>query len=173
MGYDDNLFKKHLQAQDKLDFVTGKSKPKVDCILCSIIKDSKEVKSLKLHQDGIGVVSLNLYPYNPGHLMVFPIRHVIDFRDLTDKEILHLSELIKKSQDMLSDLYNPEGFNIGMNIGNFSGASILHLHIHIVPRYENELGYIDIIGKTRIVVEPVSKVFKKLKNSALKYFKSN
>ncbi len=173
MGNDDNLFKKHLQAQAKSDYVRGNDKPKVECILCSIIKDSKEVKSLKLHQDDIGAISLNLYPYNPGHLMVFPIRHVIDFRDLNDKEILHLSQLIKKSQDMLSDLYNPEGFNIGMNIGKISGASILHLHIHIVPRYKNELGYIDIIGKTRIVVEPVSKVFEKLKNSAQKYFKSN
>ena len=172
MDNDENLFKKHLQAQDKFDYVTGKAKPKVDCILCSIIKDSKEVKSLKLYQDGIGAVSLNLYPYNPGHLMVFPIRHVIDFRDLTDKEILHLSDLIKKSQNMLSELYNLEGFNIGMNIGNFSGASILHLHIHIVPRYKNELGYIDIIGKTRVVVESVSEVFEKLKKSAQKYFKS-
>ena len=172
MGNDDNLFKKHLQAQDKFDYVTDKTKHKVECILCSIIKDSKEVKSLKLHQDDVGAISLNLYPYNPGHLMVFPIRHVKDFRDLTNREILHLSELIKKSQDMLSDLYNPEGFNIGMNIGNVSGASILHLHIHIVPRFKNELGYIDIIGKTRIVVEPVSKVFEKLKKTALNYFKS-
>jgi ATP adenylyltransferase len=172
MGEKNNLFKKHLQAQDKFDYVTDKTKPKVDCILCSIVKDSKKVKSFKLHQDDIGAISLNLYPYNPGHLMVFPIRHVVDFRDLTNKEILHLSELIKKSQDMLSDLYKPEGFNIGMNIGNFSGASILHLHIHIVPRFKNELGYIDIIGKTRIVVEPVTKVFEKLKKTSQNYFKS-
>ncbi|MHA1728293.1 MAG: HIT family protein [Promethearchaeota archaeon] len=166
----ENLFEHHLRAQNKLDYVKGEKKPNVECILCSIVKNSPKVKSLKIYQDKISAVSLNLYPYNPGHLMIFPIRHITDFRKLSENEILHIFNLIKKSQDMLSEVYNPVGFNIGLNIGNYSGASIQHLHFHIVPRYENELGYIDIIGKTRIVVEGVSQVFEKLKVAAKKYY---
>ena len=73
---------------------------------------------------------------------------------------------------MLIDIYNTEGFNIGFNIGKFSGASIQHLHAHVVPRYNNELGYIDIVGKTRIVVESVSNVFEKIKKYASNYYET-
>lgn len=171
MSEDDNLFKTHLQAKGKLEYVQGKKRPEVDCILCAIVKDSPKVQKYKVYQDKLAVISLNLYPYNVGHLLVFPIRHVTEFTELTDEELIHLSHLIQNSQKMLSKVYNPTGFNIGINQGNFAGASIPHLHYHVIPRFRGELGYIDIVGKTRIVVEGISETHKKLKEAVPKFFK--
>ena len=171
MDKEENLFKNHLRAQDKLDYVTGKNRPDVDCILCEIIRDSNEVKKYKLHQDALSMVCLNLYPYNPGHLMISPVKHVTDFRELSKEEILSISENVKRCQDLISELYNPIGFNVGFNQGGkLAGASIEHLHVHLVPRFRGELGYIDIIGSTRVVVEGIDTVFKKMKNLKPNFF---
>ena len=107
---------------------------------------------------------LNLYPYNPGHLMVVPNRHVEKYTDLNRDELLHAFRIIQGLQLLLDDLYSPKGYNIGMNQGRLAGGSIEHLHVHVVPRFGEELGYIDIVGKTRIVVESLDSVQKKIKN---------
>jgi len=170
MEKDDNLFQKNLHAIGKLKYVQELKSSEIDCILCEIVKDSDKVVVLKIYQGKLMAISLNLYPFNPGHLMVFPIRHILDFRELSENEILRLSQLICKCQDMLTELYSPTGFNIGFNQGGAAGASIKHLHVHIVPRYNRELGYIDIIGKTRVVVEDVHSVFEKMKKLVPKFF---
>jgi len=169
---EDNLFKSHLRAQNKLEYVQRKNRPDIDCILCGIIEDSPKVEKYKIFQDNIAVISLNLYPYNLAHLLIFPIRHITDYREFTEEEIIHISNLIKRSEDLIQDLYNPTGFNLGLNQGEHSGASIRHLHFHLVPRFHNELGYIDIIGQTRIVVESVEKVYQKIKEIAPKYYQN-
>ena len=170
MEKDDNLFQKNLHAIGKLKYVQELKSSDIECILCEIVKDSDKVQVLKIYQNELMAISLNLYPFNPGHLMVFPIRHILDFRELTEKEVLHISKLIARCQDMLTEMYNPTGFNVGFNQGKAAGASIKHLHVHIVPRFNRELGYIDIIGKTRVVVEGVHSVFEKMKILAPKYF---
>jgi len=167
---DESLFKNHLVAQGKLDYVQGTKKPKVDCILCEIIKGSDKVEKLTVYQDNLALICLNLYPYNPGHLMILPIRHITDFREFTDEEILHIMNLVKKCEDLLTELYHPTGFNLGINQGEYSGASIAHLHFHLLPRFRSELGYIDIIGKTRVVVEGIYSVYEKINQIAPKYF---
>lgn len=172
MEKDDNLFQKNLHAIGKLKYVQELPTSEIECILCEILIDSNKVQVLKIHQDKLMAISLNLYPFNPGHLMIFPVRHILDFRELREKEVLHLSKLIGKCQDMLTEMYNPTGFNIGFNQGKAAGASIKHLHIHVVPRFNRELGYIDIIGKTRIVVEDVNSVYEKMKILAPKYFEN-
>jgi ATP adenylyltransferase len=171
MEKDDNLFPNNLHAIGKLKYVKELRNSDIECIICEIVADSDKVQVLKIYQDDLMAISLNLYPFNPGHLMIFPVRHVLDFRDLTNKEILHLSYLVKKCQDILSEMYDPTGYNIGFNQGRAAGASINHLHLHVVPRYNKELGYIDIIGKTRIMVEDVHSVFEKMKKIAPKYLK--
>jgi ATP adenylyltransferase len=170
MVEEESLFKKNVIAQNKLEYAKGNARPKVDCILCAMIQDSKEVESYKIYQDKIAVVALNLYPYNPGHLMVFPVRHITDFRDLTEDELLHISRLIIGSQNLMQEIYQPKGYNIGMNLGDCSGASIAHLHIHVVPRYNAEIGFLDILSQTRVIVEPLSKVYEKFKALSKKYF---
>lgn len=163
------IFKNWLQALDKLDYVQGKDRPEVDCILCAVRDDDERVKILKIYQDEILFVCLNLYPYNPGHLLVIPLKHIKEYRELSKQEILHISRAIQGLQMLLDDLYDPHGYNIGFNQGRDAGASIEHLHFHIVPRYGAELGYIDIVGKTRVVVEGLDSVKEKIDTNIDKY----
>ena len=163
------MFEKWLRALGKLDYVQGKARPNVDCILCSVRDNDERVVSLKIYQDTLLFISLNLYPYNPGHLMIVPNRHVLRFSDLTKEELIHLSRTIQGVQLLLDELYNPKGYNIGINQGREAGASIEHLHIHLVPRFGSELGYIDIVGKTRVVPEGLESVKQKLLENIDKY----
>ena len=145
----------YLFNKDKLNYVKG-DKPQVDCILCSIANQSPDVNNLEVFRTDRFIVSVNLYPYNPGHLMIFPVRHIVDFFELNDDEVLEMHRLTGDAISILKDEYNPSGFNMGCNLGNGSGASIPHIHQHIVPRYGNETGFIDAISGTRLfVMDPV------------------
>jgi len=125
----------------------------MDCILCNIVARNKSVESLEICRTKLFCVCANLYPYNPGHLMVFPLRHVEDLRGLTDKEAAELFLLEKFTVDILDEIYQPRGYNIGYNLGDCGGNSIKHIHLHIVPRFKNELGFIDILSSSRIIVD--------------------
>jgi ATP adenylyltransferase len=145
----------YLFNPDKIKYVKG-DKPDVECILCAIAERSPKATLLEIHRTKKFIISSNLYPYNPGHLMIFPIKHIVDFGKLTDNDALELHRLTVKILSILKDEFNPSGFNIGYNIGQFSGASITHIHQHIVPRYGNEAGFIDILAGTRLfVIDPV------------------
>ena len=143
----------NLFVPDKMEYARGGKRPVVECILCSIVEESNEVARLDIHRSALFVVALNLYPYTPGHLMVFPKRHIADVRLLNDREAVELHELQNLSLDVLESVYQPHGFNIGYNMGEAGGASIKHLHLHIVPRYRRETGFIDIIGGSKIIIE--------------------
>jgi ATP adenylyltransferase len=162
-------FDKWLQALGKLEYVQGKARPDVNCILCAIKNNDKRVVSLKIYEDEICYVVVNLYPYNPGHIMCVPNRHIPKYTDLTKKEILHVSRAIQGLQMLLDELYKPKGYNIGVNQGNYAGASIEHLHFHIVPRFGSELGFIDIVGKTRVLPEGLDSVKKKLEQNIRRF----
>ena len=146
----------------------GKDRPDVECILCAVKNNDERVVSLKVYEDGICFICLNLYPYNPAHSMIVPNRHILRFIELTKDEIVHINRAIQGFQLLLDELYSPKGYNIGINEG-IAGASIPHLHFHIVPRYGEELGYIDIIGKSRIVVEGLDSVKQKIESNIKKY----
>ncbi len=146
-------FKSHLFVPGKREYIRGRRRPPVDCILCSIVDQNPEVQSLEVARDRLVVVSVNLYPYNPGHLLLFPRRHVIDPRELTEAETRAMTRWQLRCLDILERLYEPLGFNIGMNVGEASGASIPHMHQHIVPRYHKELGFVDILAGSKIVIE--------------------
>lgn len=156
--------KKHLFVPSKLDYVKGK-RPQVDCILCAVIKHNQRVIDSSIFTTTLMTISLNLYPYNPGHLMVFPNRHIEHFEDLSLEEILEMHQLTVLSMRILQKHYQPQGFNIGYNLGESSGASIKHLHQHVVPRYKNELGFIDILSGSKILVEDPKCTLKKLRNA--------
>ena len=158
-----------MQALGKLDYVQGKARPNVDCILCSVRDNDKRVKILKIYEDNLCFIVLNIYPYNPAHLMIVTKRHITKFIELTKEELLHITRAIQGIQILLDDLYNPKGYNIGINQGRDAGGSIEHLHFHIVPRYGSELGFIDIVGETRVLPESLDSVKQKLENSIYKY----
>jgi ATP adenylyltransferase len=157
-------FDSYLWIPTKAGYVKGEEKPKVECILCSIRDLNPDVKSLEVHRDRGCISVLNLYPYNPGHLMVFPERHVLEPSELNREEALNLFDSINLAMRVLRERYDPRGFNVGYNIGDSSGASISHLHAHVVPRYASELGFVDIIGGSKILIEDPSTYVEEIKN---------
>lgn len=144
----DNLF-----VPNKMDYVKGKAKPNVECILCAIVQGDDRVERLDIYRGELFTISLNLYPYSPGHLMIFPNRHIVDVREFTPEEVIELHHLQCRSLEVLDRVYQPYGYNLGFNVGQASGASIPHVHAHVVPRYPRELGFIDVITGARIIVE--------------------
>jgi ATP adenylyltransferase len=136
---------------DKMSYVKGAHPP--GCILCLARDRAPEVVDLSIWRDELFVASVNLYPYNPGHVMLFPLRHVEDVRELDQEEERRLAELQRWLLGLLDKAYSPYAYNIGYNMGAAAGASISHLHLHIIPRYPRELGIADLIAGKRVLVE--------------------
>ncbi|NMC06429.1 MAG: HIT domain-containing protein [Candidatus Lokiarchaeota archaeon] len=157
----ESLFPRSLHALGKVEYVTGK-KPDVPCILCVIRDGNPAVRTHKIFQDDKTFIILNLYPFNPGHMLICPARHVERWRDLIDAEVARIMALVKKAEDVLEHEFGCTSFNFGVNEGKFSGASIDHLHVQLVPRFKSELGFIDVIGKARAVIYTLEQVQEKL-----------
>jgi ATP adenylyltransferase len=136
---------------DKLGYIKG-ARPE-GCILCLVAAGSEDVENLVIHESPSFAVSLNLYPYNPGHLLVFPKRHVVDIRELTRPERGELDELTDECLTILDETMKPAAYNIGYNMGVPAGASIEHLHLHIIPRYPREIGIAELIAGSRVLVQ--------------------
>ena len=122
----------------KLSYVRGK-KPDVGCILCAIRDDNKRLPRLVIKRNEHLIVSLNLHPYSPGHMMIFPLRHLTDIRELSSEEVIEVFRLQKQAMSALEAVYGSPGFYIGYNIGASSGASIEHLHCHVIPHQADRL----------------------------------
>lgn len=149
---------------DKLTYVQGK-RP-AGCILCMVRDRSPEVIDLSVHRDELFIAAVNLYPYNPGHLMVFPCRHVEDVRELTAQEERHLCALQRWLFGLLDRACAPHGYNVGYNMGGAAGASIEHLHLHLIPRYPRETGIADLIAGRRVLVEDPRETTRRLRELA-------
>jgi len=139
------------------------------CILCKIIGQDKEVESLVIYENETFMVSLNLYPYNPAHCIIFPKRHVLDIRELNSQEIITLHEIETMILTVLDENYRPSGYNIGFNMRLTAGASIEHLHMHIIPRYPNEIGIAELLGGKRVLVQDLRVTQELLKNACVNY----
>ena len=163
-------FEKQLFIPSKKAYITGEKRPKVDCILCEVCKNNPEVDNLLIWKNDLVAVTVNLYPYTSGHILIFPVRHVTETSQLTKDEVFQIHQLQVYSINVLKELYKPGGFNVGYNIGYTSGASINHLHQHIVPRYLRELGFIDVISGAKIFIEDPKVTMKNLQK-AFKDFK--
>lgn len=159
---------KNIFVPSKGEYVRGK-RPRVECILCSIVKSDPKVTNLEVFRSKCFIVAVNLYPYNPGHLMIFPYQHIEEIERLSLSEVEELHKLTVVSLKILKNIYQPHGFNIGYNLGKGSGASIKHLHLHIVPRYENELSFIDVLSGSKVIVEEPKDTMQKLKNEYKKH----
>lgn len=136
---------------EKMEYVSGK-RPE-GCILCNVRDKHKDIIDLTFYEDELFLLTVNLYPYNPGHSMIVPKRHVIDIRELTKQENERFPVLRDNLITAMEKVYNPQGFNLGYNMGLDSGASIDHLHFHVVPRFPREVGFADIIAGQRVMVE--------------------
>jgi ATP adenylyltransferase len=154
----------NLFSLNKLGYIKG-DRPKVECILCAIIGHNDDVVNLLVCEREHTVVSVNKFPYNSGHVLLCPKRHITDIRELTGEEEEELGSLARTSLDVLEELYSPSGYNVGFNIGDFAGASLPHLHIHVIPRYRNEVGFIDIVAGAKILIEDPMETMSRLREA--------
>jgi ATP adenylyltransferase len=155
---------------DKTDYIRERraGRDGLECLLCRILRGASGVSDLTVYRDDLFSASLNLYPYNPGHLFLYPVRHLEDVRALTEEEAGRQAKLVGYFLDRLEDVYHPAGFNIGYNMGRSAGASLPHLHQHIIPRYQNEIGLAEIVAGTRVLVEDPRRSLERLKEAVYK-----
>ncbi len=154
----------YLFNPDKLKYVK-KDKNYSGCLLCALRDREPDVEALTLYRDDLVMATLNLYPFNPGHLLLFPSRHIERYRDMTDEEIMAMHRLLTGSLSILEERFSPAGFNLGYNLGRGSGASIAHIHQQVLPRYENELGFLEVMAGTRLMVHDPRQVLEELKDA--------
>jgi ATP adenylyltransferase len=140
-------------------------KPK-ECILCTKPKEDNDESNYILYRGGHNFVMLNSWPYNPGHLMIAPYRHISGLEQYTDEELWEHFDIVRRSTSALKKLLNPHGFNIGINIGKTAGAGIEdHLHTHVVPRWEGDTNFMPVIYNTRVLPEALASAYNKLKGN--------
>ena len=140
------------------------SKKVEGCILCEKPKDDDDATNLILHRGRLNFIIMNAYPYNPGHLMVAPYRHVATPDDLRPDEMHEHAELVARCVKVLRETFNSAGFNTGMNIGKVAGAGIDgHIHSHIVPRWVGDTNFMPAVGYTRVVSQALEDTYNRLK----------
>jgi ATP adenylyltransferase len=123
------------------------------CVFCDA-QASPESASLVVHRGRFTFVILNLYPYNSGHLMVVPNRHIATLASASQDELRELMELTCVTEQVLTEVYRPQGINVGMNLGRSAGAGIVdHMHVHLVPRWNGDTNFMTVVGGTRVLPE--------------------
>jgi ATP adenylyltransferase len=144
-----------LWAPHRLDYLRGENRPlagnEITCPFCEIPGKNDE-EGLVVHRGTHAYVVMNLYPYNPGHLLICAYRHVADLTDLTIVEREEIFALTSHAMTTIRKVSQPEGFNLGMNQGAISGAGVAaHIHQHVVPRWSGDANFMPIIGKTKVL----------------------
>jgi ATP adenylyltransferase len=146
----------------RLSYVTGTSAPP-GCLFCEA-QNSPESAPLILFRGRWAFVILNLYPYNAGHLMVVPNRHVGKLAELTADEQADVMTLTRHGEIALTEAYDPQGLNVGINLGRPAGAGVVdHLHVHLVPRWTGDTNFMSVVGNVRVLPEELAQTAERLK----------
>jgi ATP adenylyltransferase len=134
------------------------------CIFCDKPNQGDDAAAFILARADSAFVMLNAYPYNPGHLMVAPLRHTADLDGLREKEMADVDSLLQRSVRALTESVGPDGFNLGMNLGRVAGAGVAdHLHWHVVPRWNGDTNFMAVVGETRVLPELLGETYAKMK----------
>src|SRR5262249_2167044 len=140
------------------------------CVFCRVQNSKKDRaesdrENFIIHRAKLNYIILNLFPYTSGHLMIVPYEHTAWLAGGGEATTKKMMELAKQAQKALEAEYHPDGFNIGMNLGQSAGAGVAdHLHLHVVPRWTGDANFVSIIGETRVLPEDLATTYKKLKN---------
>jgi ATP adenylyltransferase len=139
----------------------GEDQP--ECIFCDLPARDDDEKNLILARSEKAFVILNAFPYNAGHVMVAPFRHVGEVEDVDADELADLDALLQRSIRALKEEYAPHGFNVGMNLGRVAGAGIPdHVHWHVVPRWNGDTNFMPVVGQTKVLPELLEESFQRL-----------
>ncbi len=152
---------KILWAPWRMEYVVGDREK--GCLLCSRLQRGDDRGNLILYRGERSFMILNRFPYTSGHLMVVPNRHVSSLEELNEGETLELMALLKKSLLVLRRALEPDGFNVGMNLGREAGAGIeAHVHFHVVPRWNGDTNFMPVLFDTKVIPEFLEKTYEKL-----------
>ena len=163
---------KQLWAPWRIEYVLSKKGP--GCIFCDLPAEDRDRDNLILHRGAKNFVIMNRYPYNNGHLMVVPFLHTSSFEGLDAKTLSEMMALTRSCTDTIREVMNPEGFNIGLNMGTAAGAGIReHLHMHIVPRWVGDTSFMAVLDEVRVMPEHLKATYDKLRDKLRKAFDAN
>lgn len=152
----------HLYTPWRMAYIRGEKKPVQGCIFCTLATET-ESQQIIAYSEHV-YVTLNLYPYNNGHLMVVPYEHVQSQEQLPTEALTDLMVTTNKALGALRKLYNPPAFNLGANLGAAAGAGIAeHYHFHIVPRWPGDANFMTVVGSTRVIPDTLENVYRELK----------
>jgi len=156
---------RYVQGLDKEPSAAEKTS---GCFICHNIENPQDDdENLVLWRTENNIVILNRYPYNNGHLLIAPVRHIPDLSDTGDQEMLEMMKLIGESQKALSAVIKPHGFNVGMNFGRCAGAGLPgHLHIHIVPRWDGDTNFMAVCSGTDVISQSLTELLELLKKTS-------
>ena len=153
---------KPIWAPWRIEYILSKKPP--GCVLCKKPAEDNDDINHILYRGEKNFIMLNLYPYNPAHLMITPYRHISRIEELTDEELREHFALVRNGVKLLKQAINPGGFNIGMNLGKTAGAGIEeHIHSHIVPRWDGDNNFMPVISGERVMPEALTDTYEKLK----------
>jgi ATP adenylyltransferase len=132
------------------------------CVFCRALAGDDE-ESLVVHRGEVAFVLLNKFPYTSGHLMVAPMRHVGEYGELEDDEVLAIHRLARAGIGVLSQLYGPQGYNLGWNLGRIAGAGVVdHVHLHVVPRWAGDTNFMPVLADVKVVPEHLAETRRRL-----------
>ena len=154
---------KNLWTPWRMEHVLGRAKKITGCLFEPPGESSSDLEYLLLFRDSLTVVLLNRFPYANGHLLVAPRRHLADITELTDRENMAIMTVLQQSCTLLRTHLQPDGFNIGLNLGSIAGAGISdHLHFHVVPRWQGDHNFMTVTADIRTIPEHIEHTFQRL-----------
>lgn len=152
---------KRLWAPWRMKYLVGEKED--GCIFCKKIAESRDRENYILYRGRRGFLILNLYPYNNGHIMAVPYAHLASLEHLDAATLTELMLLVNKGLAALRRAMSPQGFNVGVNLGEVAGAGIAeHVHVHIVPRWGGDTNFMPIIAETRVIPELLDQTYEQL-----------
>jgi ATP adenylyltransferase len=145
------------------EYVTSGAK-QAGCVLCRALEGADGVDSLVVHVATHNFVVMNLYPYSGGHVMIAPRRHVGNLQAAEAEELSEMMGLARRLEEVMKDVYHPDGLNLGMNLGRSAGAGVAdHIHLHVVPRWSGDTNFMTVTGDVRVIPEDPRKACARLK----------
>ncbi len=147
-----------------MEYINNSTKEE-GCVFCKAQNMEDGAENLIVYRGKLSFVILNRFPYTSGHLMVIPFKHVPNLEELDSETRAEMMELTSRCTTVLKGVYRPQGFNVGVNIGEAAGAGVLgHVHIHIVPRWAGDTNFMSSVGGVRVLPEALEETYQRLKN---------
>ncbi|MEA3327001.1 MAG: HIT domain-containing protein [Chloroflexota bacterium] len=155
----------HIWTPWRMKYIQNNSQ-KNGCIFCLAVQAEDDARQLIFYRGEHAFMILNRYPYTSGHVMCVPFAHKRHLQDLTRETRMEMMEDVTRAVQVLQQVYQPEGFNIGINLGELAGAGVAeHLHIHIVPRWGGDTSFISSIGQTRVLPEALDETYRRVREA--------